>query len=91
MEENKSNRAELKSHFKSYPDAPRNVILKEDMCRLGVWFTEEAVKSAEGCRTKTYAGGIFSWDAISNQQVDCSIFSRVPEQLHFAFENSAIP
>lgn len=82
MNEVKSKRAELEAYFKKYSDVPREVIIKEDLSRLGIWFTEAALKATEGCRTKAYAGGIFSWDAVSNEQVDKTIFSRVPEQLH---------
>lgn len=81
MQETVSKRVEVETYFKKYPDVPREVIIKEDMLRLGVWFTEASLKISEGCRTKEYAGAIFSWDTVSHEHVDKTIFSRIPERL----------
>lgn len=81
MNEIKSKRIELETYFKKYSDVPREVILKEDMLRLGMWFTDAAQKAAEGTRTKDYTCSVFSWDAISNEQMSKTIFNSIPERL----------
>ena len=53
-------RNDIASYFEKYPDIPKEVILKEDICRLGLRFTEASLKAAEGCREKVYFQ--FSWD-----------------------------
>lgn len=76
-----SKRDELESYFQKYPDVPREVIVKEDMLRCGVTFTEAALEVTKNFRTKEYAGAIFSWDFTTDQQVNKAAFSQLPERL----------
>ncbi|TAK36989.1 MAG: hypothetical protein EPO21_00740 [Chloroflexota bacterium] len=72
-----SKREELEAHFKRYPDVPREVILKSDMLRLGVFFTEPVTQLTEGCRTKLYGGNVFAHDIVTPDEMP-RVF-RVPE------------
>jgi len=51
---------DLEKYFEKYPDCPKEVILKEDVMRFGVVFSEAALENQEGFATKTYY--IFSYD-----------------------------
>ncbi len=77
----RSKRDDLEAYFKKYPDVPREVIIKEDMLRLGVFFTHPALEVAKNCRTKEYAGGIFTWDFVTHDDVDKDVFFQIPERV----------
>ena len=44
----------LDQYFDKYPEIPLEVIVKEDLLRLGIKFTEAALNAATGCRPKSY-------------------------------------
>ncbi|MDO8491484.1 MAG: hypothetical protein Q7T04_05670, partial [Dehalococcoidia bacterium] len=72
---------EIESYFKKYPDVPKEVIIKEDLLRLGFGFTPAALKAAEGSRLKSYY--IFAWDQVDEKKagVQEDIRQRVPEDI----------
>ncbi len=74
-------RQPVQAFFEKYPDVPREVILKEDMLRLGVRFSEEALESAKGCRPKSYY--LFSWDRMSRDDMEKDESYRTPDDLFF--------
>lgn len=51
---------ELEQYFERYPDVPREAIIKEDVLRMGVRFSDSAMQLAVGARPRTYY--IFSYD-----------------------------
>lgn len=57
-----SKKDELETYFNRYPDVPKEVIIKEDMLRVGVTFTKETLDVAKNCRIKDYSASIFTWD-----------------------------
>lgn len=72
---------DLESYFANYSDVPKEVIIKEDILRLGVTFTNEALDVAKDFRTKEYGAGIFTWDFDTDKKVDKSIFFKLPERI----------
>ena len=40
----------VETYARKYPCVPREVILKEDLLRLGLSFTAAAMEAAKGCR-----------------------------------------
>ena len=81
MSHKASLRNQLEQLFGKYPDIPREVIVKEDMLRLGQAFTEAALQAGEGYRTKQYGGYVFSFDLATHEQLRLGERSRVPEFL----------
>lgn len=45
---------ELEYYFQSYPDVPREVIIKSDCLRLGFQFTSQALEICQNYQTKSY-------------------------------------
>jgi len=76
-----NNKLSLVSYFDKYPDIPFEVIIKEDLLRLGIKFTEAALEAAKGCRRKSYF--LFSYDRISHNEMELDQGSRVPEDIDF--------
>ena len=74
-------RQPLEVYFDKYPDIPLEVIVKEDLLRLGLKFTEAAMEAARGCRLKSYF--LFSYDRISHDEMEQDEGSRVPEDIDF--------
>lgn len=72
---------DIASYFEKYPDIPKEVILKEDILRLGLRFTEAALKAAEGCREKVYFQ--FSWDRAPIEGMEKQENLRVPNDIRF--------
>ncbi|MFC1816399.1 hypothetical protein ACFL0M_10785 [Thermodesulfobacteriota bacterium] len=58
---------ELELHFKKFSDVPKEVIVKEDVLRLGLRFTEAALKAGEGCRYKSYR--LFTYDKVKHEDL----------------------
>lgn len=69
---------ELESCFSRFPDVPREAIVKNDMLRLGLKFTEAALKKTEGCRVKSYR--LFTYDKVKYDQLKDAPF-KAPEDL----------
>ncbi len=74
-------REPIETYFDKYPDVPLEVILKEDILRLGLRFSETAMEAAEGCRPKSYY--LFSFDRISHDEMEKEESSRVPDDIDF--------
>ena len=74
-------RQPIGTSFDKYPEVPREVILKEDMLRLGIQFSEEALEMARGCRPKSYY--LFSWDRMSRDEMEKDESYRTPDDLFF--------
>lgn len=45
---------QLESYFQKYPDVNKEVIIKEDLLRLGVSFTDKALEESSNYATKSY-------------------------------------
>lgn len=73
----------LEACFKRFPDIPKEVLVKEDLLRLGSNFSPAAVKAAEGCRTKSYY--CFAWDQVDEQRVGAQeVRQKVPEDFRIS-------
>ncbi len=72
---------ELEEYFKRFPDMPREVILKEDVLRLGQRFSEAALDATPGCRVKSYR--LFSYDSVKMDEMQHRESMRVPEDMRF--------
>ena len=66
--------AHIEQYFARYPDVPREVIVKEDILRLGVRFSPPALDRATGFKLKTYF--LFTYDRSDNQGV------RAPQDIY---------
>jgi hypothetical protein len=72
---------DFEKYFEKYPDVPKEVIIKEDIMRLGVTFTENALKLSEKSATKTYY--IFSYDKMDVDEMKKEEHIRAPEEYKF--------
>jgi hypothetical protein len=72
----------LEFYFDRYPEVPLEVIIKEDLLRLGIKFTDAAMKAAKGCRLKSYF--LFSYDRIAHDEMGKDETYRVPEDIVFS-------
>ncbi|MDP2726606.1 MAG: hypothetical protein Q8P59_03590, partial [Dehalococcoidia bacterium] len=70
---------ELEYFFQRYPQVPREVILKEDLLRLGFTFSEAALQASAGCRLKSYR--MFSYDRVKLTQMGNQEGLKVPEDI----------
>ena len=71
-------RDELERLFRRYPEVPPEVILKNDLLRLGYWLMERALEGAPvAMQTKSYR--LFSHDLIPMSEMKGGEFKRVPE------------
>ena len=77
----KQERHEIAAYFEKYPDVPKEVVLKEDILRLGLRFTEAALEAAKGCREKDYFQ--FSWDRVTAEGMEKQEYSRAPNDLQY--------
>lgn len=68
---------ELESCFLGYPDVPREVTIKQDLLRLGHWFTDAAMERARDSLVKSYRQ--FSYDLVGMEQLSRKEHRRVPE------------
>jgi hypothetical protein len=64
---------------KKYPDVPLEVILKEDVLRLGLTFSRAALEYARGCRTQAYF--LFSYNRSSFQELGHDVSFGAPEDI----------
>lgn len=72
----------IEDYFNRYRDVPREVILKEDLLRLGLHFTEAALVRAEERRTKSYY--LFSFDKVGHDEMQKNESARVPEDIRIS-------
>lgn len=78
----KRQKNDIASYFEKYPDAPKEVVIKEDILRLGLRFTESALKAAEGCREKVYFQ--FAWDMTPIEGMENREYLRVPNDVRIS-------
>jgi hypothetical protein len=80
-------RATLEALGGRYPDLPFEAIVKEDVLRTGLSFSEDALRVAAGCKPKAYF--IFSFDLVPIAEMSNRENFRVPEEVSLAGEDSA--
>jgi hypothetical protein len=64
-----------------YPDVPLEVILKEDLLRLGVRLTPAALAAAKGCRSQAYY--LFSYNISGHDEMGEGVSTAAPEDIIF--------
>jgi hypothetical protein len=77
LEPKTSRRKDLEAFFTTYPDVPREIILKEDLLNGGQWFSDAALQVAERSLVKSYR--LFSYDLIPMARMERKEFAKVPE------------
>lgn len=70
---------ELESFFKQFPLVPPEVIVKDDLLRLGLNFAPSSLLAAEGCRVKSYR--LFTYDRVKHDDLGQGEPFKVPEDL----------
>ena len=79
-EKSEKNRlVEVQSLIEKYPDVPEEAIFKEDLLRLGVSFSEDALRVCSGFKPKSYF--IFSFDLRPIRELEQGENLRAPEEL----------
>jgi hypothetical protein len=71
----------LESYSRRYPDVPMEVILKEDLLRLGVMPTPQAMEAARDCRTQAYY--LFSYNISGHHDLAKGLSTAAPEDIVF--------
>lgn len=66
---------------RQYPEIPREVILKEDLLRLGMSFSDAAMEAARGCRTQAYY--LFSYNISGHHDMKEGMSTAAPEDIVF--------
>lgn len=79
IEAGKAYLAELESAFVRFGDVPKEVVVKQDMLRLGLRFSDGALEAGKGAVLKSYR--LFSHDMVTMEQMDRQESTRVPEDL----------
>jgi len=69
---------ELESCFKNFSNVPKEAIVKNDMLRLGLKFSQAALDKTEGSRVKSYR--LFTYDKVKYDQLGEEPF-KAPEDL----------
>ena len=67
----------LESYFTSYRDVPREVILKQDLLRVGHWFSDTALELASQALVKSYR--LFSYDLMPMKEMKRKEHRKIPE------------
>ena len=70
---------ELEAFFKRFPSVPSEVIVKEDVLRLGESYSDAALQAAEGSQLKAYH--IFSFDRVQVGKMRLGESLRAPEEI----------
>ena len=65
-----------------FTDIPKEAVYKEDMLRLGVWFTDGALQAAGEYARKSYF--IFSFDHLPLKELDGLPKSKAPEEIRIS-------
>ncbi|PIE91536.1 MAG: radical SAM protein [Acidobacteria bacterium] len=73
---------QLSDHVESFADLPPEAIVKQDVLRLGVRFSEAAMNIAAGFKPKDYF--IFSFDLIEIKDMQRKEHLRVPEEIRLS-------
>lgn len=71
----------VERYSKMYPGVPFEVILKEDLLRLGLRFTDAAMEAARGCRTQAYY--LFSYNISAHGDLGDGVSTAAPEDIRF--------
>jgi hypothetical protein len=71
----------VEEYASRYPDVPREVILKEDLLRLGMSLTDSAIEAARGCRTQAYY--LFSYNISGHGEMKEGVSTEAPEDIIF--------
>ena len=71
--------AELERMFELFPDMPKEAIIKQDILRQGIAFTEAALQVASGYKPKDYF--IFSFDLVPLKEMQEFEAYRSPEEI----------
>jgi len=71
----------VETYSRKYPDVPIEVILKEDLLRLGMTFSKEAMAAARGCRTQAYY--LFSYNISGHHDLSSGMSTAAPEDIIF--------
>ena len=77
-EKNKIRSQELELFFETYPDVPREVIVKEDVLRHGVKFSQIALERASAGRPRSYY--IFSYDKTESKEMKHGESLKAPDE-----------
>ncbi|MFQ5851679.1 MAG: radical SAM protein [Candidatus Binatia bacterium] len=68
---------QLESYFASFSDVPREVILKQDLLRVGHWFSDAALELATQSLVKSYR--LFSYDLMPMRDMKRKEHRKIPE------------
>src|SRR5206468_3965303 len=71
----------VEAYARKYPGVPREVILKEDLLRRGMTFTDTAMEAARGCRTQAYY--LFSYNISGHHDLKEGMSTAAPEDIVF--------
>jgi hypothetical protein len=71
----------LDRYASMYPDVPVEVILKEDLLRLGIGLTPAAMEAAKDSRTQAYF--LFSYNISAHADLDEGFSTQAPEDIQF--------
>ncbi|MEW6665039.1 MAG: radical SAM protein [Thermodesulfobacteriota bacterium] len=69
---------EVESFFERYPDVPREVIVKEDVLRFGIRFSQPALERASEGRRRSYY--IFSYDKTESAELQHGEALKAPDE-----------
>ncbi len=73
----------VETYAKRYADVPMEVILKEDLLRLGVNLTEAALHAAWQLDARTQAYFLFSYNISDHKEMDQGVSTAAPEDIQF--------
>ena len=71
----------VETYARKYSDVPIEVILKEDLLRLGMRLTPAAIAAARDCRTQAYY--LFSYNISAHAQMGEAMSTGAPEDIIF--------
>ena len=72
-------RREIELLANQYPNVPMEVILKDDLLRLGIAFSDSALEACKGCCVKSYR--LFTYDKAKYQDLSGGEPFKVPEAI----------
>ncbi len=71
----------IETYARKYPDVPMEVILKEDLLRLGIDVTVDAIRAVEDYRTQAYY--LFSYNMSEHSELEDNLSTLAPEDIIF--------
>ena len=71
--------AEVEFYWNKFPDVPQEPILKDDMLRHGLRFSEAALEAAKGCKVKSYR--LFTYDKVTYDGLEKKEGFKAPEDI----------